>query len=131
VRHPDWTAQLESLLDHVWNGGFNRSSENHEGQSMYGYSKGIHPDLHPISNWIRATEKDETFALKVDWKPATTVGQLMDQMMTEAGNGAGSALRRRLQLKPTTNIVSRFLNFIQATRSAVPSNPRAVIRSTK
>src|SRR5262249_15799254 len=38
TRAEDWTGQLQALLEHTWNGGFNLSSEDHEGASWYGAS---------------------------------------------------------------------------------------------
>jgi hypothetical protein len=51
----DWTAQLRQLIEHTWHGAFNRSSERHEGQSSYGFSQGVHPHLHPVEKWEKAT----------------------------------------------------------------------------
>lgn len=85
-----WDAQLAALLDHTWNGAFNLSSEHHEGASWYGESQGIHPDLHPVQNWEKATSKNDAFALTVPWKPAPlTVGQLIEAMLTECAEKAG------------------------------------------
>jgi hypothetical protein len=115
LRHPkngDWTAQLSALLDHTWNGGFNRSSEHHEGASWYGESKGVHPDLHPVEKWEAATAKDEAFALRVPWKPAAlALADLMDCMLEECKQGMfGSAFTIAPQ-KKAAGLVSRFINY--------------------
>jgi hypothetical protein len=116
-RKTDWCQQLEALLEHTWNGAFNRSSERHEGQSMYGYSKDVHPDLHPIQRWCQATEANETFALGVKWKPVPqNVGQLMDCMLQEH-RGASGFLSPRLHKKPAASLVAQFMNFAQQTPS--------------
>lgn len=110
----DWTMQLASLLDHTWNGGFNMSSEHHEGRSWYGESKVAHKELHPIEKWVKATEKDEAFALSVPWKPAPmNVGQLLDAMMTECRQTPNPLQPFVAPSKPSTSIVQRFLNFAQ------------------
>jgi hypothetical protein len=119
----DWCQQLDCLLEHTWNGAFNRSSERHEGQSMYGFSQGIHPDLHPVSRWCKATEASETFALSVPWKPVPqTVGELIDSILQEQRGGGRifalgqlpAALRKK---GPSTSLVAQFINFAQTTPS--------------
>lgn len=100
----DWTMQLDALLDHTWNGGFNLSSEAHEGASWYGDSKGIHPSLHPVEKWEQASAADDAFALGVPWKPVPmNVGALMECMFEE---------HQPHGPKPA-NLVGRFLNYAQ------------------
>jgi hypothetical protein len=109
----DWTGQLQALLEHTWNGGFNLSSEDHEGASWYGASKGVHPDLHPVERWEKASAGNDAFALGVPWKPVPlSVAEVMDALFDEnqqllAGQ-AGRAPRR----KKTAGLVSRFMNFV-------------------
>jgi hypothetical protein len=82
----DWCGQLHALLNHVWNGAFNRSSERHEGLSMYQFSEGIHPALHPVQRWEEASRANPRFALEVPWKPAPLcVGELARTMLVELG----------------------------------------------
>jgi hypothetical protein len=108
----DWIAQLHALLEHTWNGGFNRSSEHHEGASWYGVSKGIHPDLHPVEKWQAASAND-AFALSVPWKPADfSVGELMNALFQENADGAAFHLARPRAKRPAS-LVQRFLNFAQ------------------
>jgi hypothetical protein len=108
----DWTAQLRALLDHTWNGGFNLSSENHEGASWYTDSKGIHPSLHPVEKWEKATTANEAFALTVPWKPAPlAVGELIENLFEENQHGMADWLGRLLRSNKPKGIVSRFLNF--------------------
>lgn len=113
----NWCQQLQALLEHTWNGAFNRSSERHEGESMYRFSHGVHPDLHPIQRWCQATEANEAFALGVKWKPVPqTVGELMDSMLQEQrGNGGPFSPRRGKRLP--ASLVARFMNYVQQTPS--------------
>ncbi|MFV2067662.1 MAG: hypothetical protein ACC645_11855 [Pirellulales bacterium] len=109
----DWTQQLDALLGHTWNGGFNRSSEDHEGSSWYGESKDIHKDLHPIEQWENATKANEVFALGVPWKQARlTVGELIDCMLEEHG-ASNPRMRRSASKTLAGGIVQRFINFVQ------------------
>jgi len=91
-----WTKTLEHLLDHTWNGGFNLSSEHHEGMSWYGKYKGD-KGIAPVENWQANTAKDDAFGLKVQWKPAGTVGEIMDAILTEnAGAAAQQSVASRI-----------------------------------
>jgi len=111
-----WTAQLEALLDHTFNGAFNRSSERHEGASGYGASKGVHESLHPVERWEEATAKNEMFALTVPWKPAKiTAGELAECMLAEASGAAG--ISRAAPKNVSGSLVGRFLNYIQNGRA--------------
>ncbi|MFZ1936224.1 MAG: hypothetical protein WCB27_16140 [Thermoguttaceae bacterium] len=111
----DWTCQLEALLSHTWNGGFNRSSERHEGASWYSQSKGIHPDLHPVERWEEASE-DDAFALKVPWKPVgLTVGELIDHKFEE--QQSESAVEGCEAARPPASLVARFLTYAQSKPS--------------
>lgn len=101
----DWPAQLQLLLEHTWNGGFNLSSENHEGASWFGLSQGIHPDLHPVERWEQASSANDAFALTVPWKPVPqTVGEIVECMFAETQKGPRSQ---------TLDLPGRFLNFAQ------------------
>ena len=109
----DWTGQLQALLEHTWNGGFNLSSEAHEGASWYGASAGVHPDLHPVERWEKASAANDAFALGVPWKPAAlTVGEIMDCLFEEHQQFAAARAVRTTRRKKTSGLVNRFLNFI-------------------
>jgi hypothetical protein len=121
-RGADWTGQLCALLEHTWNGGFNLSSEHHEGASWYGASRGVHPHLHPIEAWQNASEADPAFALQIAWKPAPlTVGQLIDTLLTECRSDPSLAATPWAPSK-SMSLVQRFVNFSQRRqRAAAPS----------
>jgi hypothetical protein len=99
----DWCGQLQALLEHVWNGGFNLSSENNEGASWFGLSKDVHPDLHPVERWEQASAACDAFALGVPWKPVPhCLAEIIDCVFEECRPG------------PTgPDLASRFLNFAQ------------------
>jgi hypothetical protein len=108
----DWTRQLQALLEHTWNGGFNLSSENHEGASWYGLSKGVHPELHPVERWERASAANDAFALSVQWRPVLlSVEEIMECLFLEYDQGHGGAPGRAAKEKKGPSLVSRFLNF--------------------
>jgi hypothetical protein len=104
----DWTGQLQALLEHTWNGGFNLSSEHHEGASWYGASKGVHPDLHPVERWEQASAANDAFALGVPWKPAPlSVAEVMECLFEEHGQNARGPAKRK---KPP-GLASRFMTY--------------------
>ncbi len=104
----DWTHQLQMLLEHTWNGGFNLSSENHEGASWFGLSKGVHPELHPVESWEKASAANDAFALGVPWKPVPQrVHEIIDCLFQESQ----PPTPRRKAAAP--DLPSRFLNFAQ------------------
>ena len=109
-----WDFQLASLLDHTWNGGFNLSSEHHEGASWYGESSDVHPQLCPVDQWEKATAENDAFALTVSWKPASlNTGQLIEAMLDECQESLASRPSRRVKKTKTTGLVTRFLNYAQ------------------
>jgi hypothetical protein len=108
----DWTGQLQALLDHTWNGGFNLSSEDHEGASWYSASKGVHPDLHPVEKWEKASEANDAFALGVPWNPVPlTVAEIAESIFEENQQlmslAPGPARRKK-----APGLISRFMNFV-------------------
>ena len=122
----DWSGLLEALLNHTWNGAFNRSSEHHEGASWYSASKGAIPYLHPIEKWEEATNQNETFALTVPWQPASlNVGELMECILMEQVHRKKSrspfSLVKDKEIK-SPSLVIRFMNFVQKTNAPKPKN---------
>jgi hypothetical protein len=112
----DWTAQLDGLLHHMWNGGFNLSSEHHEGASWYSLSREVRPAVHPVEKWEEASRKDKSFGQRVAWKPVPmSVRELVDSFFAEhlaAGAMPGPA---RAQ-KPAVSIVLRLLGHLSALK---------------
>jgi hypothetical protein len=109
-----WTQQLNLLLEHTWNGGFNRSSEHHEGASWYKLCAGIHNELHPVEAWEAATAKNEAFGVSVPWKESPlSVGELMDAIFEEQKSNPFAAQHMGIAVPRAGSIVSRFMNFAQ------------------
>jgi hypothetical protein len=109
----DWTGQLQMLLEHTWNGGFNLSSEDHEGASWYSASTGIHDDLHPVEKWEKASADNDAFALGVPWKPANlSVAEIVECLFEENQQMAAVLAGRPARRKKPPSLVSRFMNFV-------------------
>lgn len=66
----DFNAGLQTVINHLWGGQFNRSSEAHEGQSTF--SKAVADQVDPrvtnVARWQAASEADPDFILSVDWQ---------------------------------------------------------------
>lgn len=113
------SQQLDAVLAHLWGGGFNRSSEHHEGKSCF--SKAAEDKLdarvRDVEGWQRASVEDPNFVLKVRWKPTgLTVRKLISSQLAsfqlprdlaETGElinvllgKSGSASKRRSQILP-------------------------------
>lgn len=108
----DWSEQLQALLEHVWNGGFNLSSEVHEGKSWFTASRGVHRDLQTVEAWEKASEANDAFALGVKWKAAPlSIGELMDAMLEEQGQPPAFLEKKRAR-KKDPGLVARFMNHV-------------------
>lgn len=79
---PGVTPGLHALMHHLWGGGFNRSSEQHEGSSAFkkaGEEK-VDPRVTDVVRWEKESVKNPRFVLDVNWKPAgVTVGRLIQE----------------------------------------------------
>lgn len=74
---------LATLLRHLFESGFNRSSEHHEGGSGFGATVAakVDPRLASVERWAEASRADPLFALEVPWLPAErTLGALLDEI---------------------------------------------------
>ena len=106
-----WEERTREIHHHVWGASFNRSSEIHEGNSLWQTMK---PDarVSTVERWVEESRKDPYFVLSVPWRPfGKTVGQAAEEMlsmvapchsMTDAASLVSSMLnrpsRRRNQL---------------------------------
>ncbi len=74
--------QVELLVDHLWGGGFNASSDLHEGRSCFSRAveKKIDPRICDVDTWERASREDYRFALDVHWEPTgETIDSVLDR----------------------------------------------------
>lgn len=78
-----WPGKIRAVQEHVFNAAFNRSSEEHEGNSYYEPKNGgIDSRVETVDAWQEATRQNPRFALDVPWKPAnTTVTKELDAML--------------------------------------------------
>ncbi len=76
---------LRALLRHLFESGFNLSSEHHELNSWYSESvqAGIDPRIATVEKWAKATRDAPLFVLDVPWLPTgRTVRQIAERIQT-------------------------------------------------
>ena len=86
---PGTTGALDALMHHVLGlGGWNFSSELHEGKSAWSKARedGLDKRVTDLDRWEAESVRDPRFVLKVKWKPVgLTVGQLLDNELSKHG----------------------------------------------
>ncbi len=67
---PDINSGLQAVINHLWGGQFNRSSETHEGASTFSkaMADGIDARVTNVERWQAASEADPDFVLSVNWR---------------------------------------------------------------
>lgn len=80
--------QVEALTTHLWGGGFNLSSDVHEGNSCFAQAKehGIDARVTDVDRWVAATAEQWDFVLDVEWKSTKwSVRKLIERELERAG----------------------------------------------
>jgi hypothetical protein len=81
---PGLPAGLNEVLHHLWGGGFNLSSEAHEGKSTFSkaVADNVDPRVTDVERWEAESTKDPRFVLSVKWKATgVTVAKLIELEM--------------------------------------------------
>jgi hypothetical protein len=84
-------AGFRALMHCLLETGFNYSSENHEGASWFGESRGVDTRVSTVERWEEATTQDPLFVLEVPWlKTGLSLGQIVERIFKNHGalNGA-------------------------------------------
>jgi hypothetical protein len=82
---PGVTPGLDAIIHHLFGGGFNKSSEHHEGASAFskGQKDGLDARVSNVERWEAESKKNPYFVLDVPWKPVgLTLGQLIHKELT-------------------------------------------------
>jgi hypothetical protein len=90
-----WDARVRRIWEHLFQAGFNASSEHHEGNSYWQKMRTVDARVASVAAWEREAARDPFFPLAVEWRPAgKTVGVVMEQMMNRLWplRAAGSAV---------------------------------------
>ena len=75
-------AGLDAVIHHLFGGGFNASSDFHEGLSTFTYcvQEQIDPRVGDVARWEEESKADPKFVLTVPWKSTgLTVRELIDR----------------------------------------------------
>jgi len=68
----EWGEKIRAIVDHVFSAAFNRSAEEHEGNSYWSSQAAVDPRVASIEAWQEATRANRRMALDVPWKSAET-----------------------------------------------------------
>lgn len=96
-------AHYAALLRCLFETGFNRSSEVHEGTSWYEQSRGVDARIGSIDRWEAASAEDPAFVLDVPWIPSGySLGDVLDRLFEQHGDrrrsvGTTEALARLVE----------------------------------
>jgi hypothetical protein len=72
VTELSWPMKISRILDYVFSAAFNRSSEEHEGNSYWTRQNSVDPRVASMKAWEEATREDRRVGLAVPWEPAGT-----------------------------------------------------------
>lgn len=89
-RRGGFLGGLDVFIEHLWGGGFNGSSEAHEGRSCFSKARAdkIDPRVTDVERWQAESVKDPGFVLKVAWKPVgLTVEDILRREIESFGLG--------------------------------------------
>jgi hypothetical protein len=70
-----WPELAEAVCEHVFRAAFNRSADEHEGNSYWARMRDVDPRVASVAAWEEATRVDPWFALDVAWRPAGTTAR--------------------------------------------------------
>jgi hypothetical protein len=90
---------LGAVTHHFFGGGFNASSEHHEGESTFGLCArmNIDPRVTDVARWEAETQRDPNFVREVNWKPTgLTVKSLVERELAFHRMAAGAKTAREL-----------------------------------
>lgn len=78
-----WTRKIETILEHLFRSGFNRSAETHEGNSLWSSQPGLDPRLRSPESWQEASRQNPLFVLEVPWRSAEMTATEELERMTD------------------------------------------------
>ena len=79
----DWSQKISRIVDHVFSAAFNRSSEEHEGNSYWTRQQSVDPRVASMKAWEEASREDRRVGLDVPWEPAGTTASTELRMMLD------------------------------------------------
>jgi len=70
-----WPELADAVSQHVFGAAFNRSAEQHEGNSYWSRMRAVDERVASVAGWEEATRADPWFPLAVSWQPAGTTAR--------------------------------------------------------
>ena len=67
-----WHEKLERVVTHTFSGSFNRSAEEHEGNSYWSSHEPVDERVATMEAWQKHSRENRRVALDVAWRPAET-----------------------------------------------------------
>ena len=67
-----WHEKLARVVDHTFSAGFNRSAEEHEGNSYWSGHAPVDERVATMEAWQKHSRENRRIALDVAWRPAGT-----------------------------------------------------------
>jgi len=92
-----WSAKVRSVVDHTLTAAWNKSSDEHEGNSLYSTLRRLDPRIATPHAWEEATRRNPRFVLDIEWPAANTtvaaeLGAMLDRVVTPARVATASDL---------------------------------------
>jgi len=79
-----WNDKIDAIGKHVFCGGWNRSSDVHEGASYFSLMQELDPRIASAQAWEQASQASPWFMLELGWKPSgLTLAEEMDRMLSQ------------------------------------------------
>jgi hypothetical protein len=79
-----WDVKISTIVDHIFSAAFNRSSEEHEGNSYWTMVPAVDPRVSSMQAWQEATRADRRVALGLPWRSAGTTASAELRQMLDA-----------------------------------------------
>jgi hypothetical protein len=77
-----WSEKIRVIGEHVFSAAFNRSSEEHEGNSYWSAHEAVDPRVESMEKWQAETIANRRVALDIAWRPAgTTASEELRSML--------------------------------------------------
>ena len=77
-----WDERVRKIWSHLFQAGFNASSEHHEGNSYWQTMRTVDRRVASVAEWEQESARNPFFPLAVEWRPSgRTVSDVLEEMM--------------------------------------------------
>lgn len=108
------TRSVQVLLHHLFETGFNYSSEHHEISSWFTETVAakVHPALASIEGWEKASKKEDLFGLQVPW---ISTGKSLRQIVERI---EGCQRKSRKEIETASDLMRLIANAVRTKKTA-------------